>query len=67
MNAQEAQNIKWSENIIIADGDYIDHVAFGIIVNFERMLDRRIPAADFSQWASAETRGSRNASGSSAR
>ncbi len=51
MNAQEAQNIKWSENIIIADGDYIDHVAFDIIVNFERMLDRRIPAADFSQWA----------------
>ena len=51
MNAQEAQNIKWSENIIIADGDYIDHVAFDIIVNFERMLNRRIPAADFSQWA----------------
>ena len=51
MNTQEAQNIKWSENIIIVDGDYIDHVAFDIIVNFERMLDRRIPAADFSQWA----------------
>ncbi len=50
MNAQEAQNIKWSENIIIVDGDYIDHVAFGFIVNFERMLNRRIPAADFSQW-----------------
>lgn len=51
MNAQEAQNIKWSENIIIVDGDYIDHVAFDIIVNFERMLNRRIPTADFSQWA----------------
>ncbi len=51
MNAQQAQNIRWSENIIIADGDYIDHVAFDLIVNFERMLDRRIPAADFSQWA----------------
>ena len=50
MNAQEAQNIKWSENIIIMDGDYIDHVAFDLIVNFERMLNRRIPAADFSQW-----------------
>ena len=50
MNAQEAQNIKWSENIIIVDGDYIDHVAFDLIVNFERMLNRRIPAADFSQW-----------------
>ena len=51
MNAQEAQNIKWSENIIIVDGDYIDRVAFDLIVNFERMLNRRIPAADFSQWA----------------
>ena len=50
MNAQEAQSIKWSENIIIVDGDYIDRVAFDLIVNFERMLDRRIPAADFSQW-----------------
>ena len=50
MNAQEAQNIKWSENIIIVDSDYIDHVAFDLIVNFERMLNRRIPAADFSQW-----------------
>ena len=50
MNAQEAQNIKWSENIIIVDGDYIDHVAFDLIVNFERMLNRRIPSADFSQW-----------------
>ncbi|MGP1492475.1 MAG: DUF6621 family protein [Prevotella fusca] len=51
MNAQEAQNIKWSENIIIVDADYIDHVAFDLIVNFERMLNRPIPAADFSQWA----------------
>ena len=51
MNAEEAQNIKWSENIIIVDGDYVDHVAFDLIVNFERMLNRRIPATDFSQWA----------------
>ena len=51
MNAQEAQNIKWSENIIIVDGDYVDHVAFDLTVNFERMLNRRIPATDFSQWA----------------
>ena len=39
-----------SENIIIVDGDYIDRVAFNLIVNFERMLNRKIPAADFSQW-----------------
>ena len=71
MNAQEEQNIKWSENIIIVDGDYIDHVAFDLIVNFERMLNRRIPAADFSQWVvnialdwTFEARKSRNTSGS---
>ncbi|WIL17474.1 DUF6621 family protein [Prevotella bivia] len=51
MNAQQADKIKWSENIIIADGDYIDYVAFDLIVNFERMLNRKIPTADFSQWA----------------
>lgn len=50
MNAQEAQNIKWSENIIIVDADYVDSVAFNLIVNFERMLDRRIQPTDLSQW-----------------
>lgn len=39
-----------SENVIIVDGDYIDSVAFNLIVNFERMLNRRIPQADLSQW-----------------
>ena len=39
-----------SENVIIVDADYIDEVAFNLTLNFERMLDRRIPAADFSQW-----------------
>ena len=51
MIAQQADKIKWSENIIIADGDYIDYVAFDLIVNFERMLNRKIPTANFSQWA----------------
>lgn len=51
MNAQQPDTIKWSENVIIADGDYIDRVAFDLTVNFERMLDRRIPPVDFSQWA----------------
>ena len=51
MNAQQADKIKWSENIIIADGDYIDYIAFDLIVNFERMLNRKIPTANFSQWA----------------
>lgn len=39
-----------SENVIIVDADYIDDVAFNLTLNFERILDRRIPAADFSQW-----------------
>ena len=51
MNTQNSQNINMSENIIIVDGDYIDRVAFNLIVNFERMLNRKIPPADFSQWA----------------
>ncbi|GAA3006377.1 DUF6621 family protein [Prevotella corporis] len=50
MNLQDSQNIKMSENVIIVDADYIDEVAFNLTLNFERMLDRRIPAADFSQW-----------------
>lgn len=41
---------QWSENVIIADGDYIDDVAFNLIVNFERMIERRIPQADTARW-----------------
>lgn len=44
------QNEKWSENIIIADADYADKVAFDLIVNFERMIGRRIPKADMARW-----------------
>lgn len=44
------ENVKWSENVIIADGDYIDKVAFDLTVNFERMLGRRIPKADLGRW-----------------
>ena len=51
MNTSLVNNSPWSENIIIADADYIDHVAFDLIVNFERMLMRRIPQADLSKWA----------------
>ena len=40
----------WCENMIIADADYIDKVAFDLIVNFERMLMRRIPQADMARW-----------------
>lgn len=41
---------KWSENVILADADYIDRVAFDLIVNFERMIGRRIPKADLARW-----------------
>lgn len=43
-------NYQWSENIIIADADYVDSVTFDLIVNFERMIGRRIPAADLPRW-----------------
>jgi hypothetical protein len=51
MNAQSStNNIKWSENVIVVDADYVDKVAFNLIVNFERMIGRRIPQADFAKW-----------------
>ena len=43
-------NIQWSENVIIADAALVDRVAFDLIVNFERMLERRIPQADMAKW-----------------
>ena len=51
MNTLDTNNIKWSENVIIADADYIDRVAFDLTVNFERMFNRRIQPADMAQWA----------------
>lgn len=41
---------QWSENIIIVDADYVDAVAFDLIVNFERMIGRHIPQADIALW-----------------
>ena len=43
-------NTKWSEIVILVDAEYVDKVAFDLIVNFERMLGRRIPQADTAQW-----------------
>ena len=40
-----------NENVIIADASFVDGVAFDLIVNFERMLERRIPQADMARWA----------------
>lgn len=50
MNAQNTNDIHWSENVIIVDADYLDHVAFDLIVNFERMIGRKIPQADMAHW-----------------
>lgn len=48
MSNMETAN--WSENVILVDADYVDKVAFDLIVNFERMLGRRIPQADLARW-----------------
>lgn len=50
MDTQLSNSIRWSDNVIIVDADYIDSVAFNLIVNFERMLERRIPQADLAYW-----------------
>lgn len=49
MNSK-SHDIQWGENVIIADGEYIDSVAFNLTVNFERMIGRHIPQADMAQW-----------------
>ena len=38
------------DNVIVVDADFADKVAFDLIVNFERMLGRRIPNADMARW-----------------
>jgi len=50
MNNDLNIEIKWSENVVVVDADYVDSVAFNLIVNFERMLGRRIPQADTAKW-----------------
>lgn len=39
-----------AHNVIIVDADYVDRVAFNLIVNFERIIGRRIPPADMARW-----------------
>jgi len=50
MSGKKVVQEKWSENVIIVDADYIDNVAFNLIVNFERMLMRKLPKADMARW-----------------
>lgn len=47
---KEVKSEKWTKNVILVDADYVDKVAFDLIVNFERMLGRRIPQADMAKW-----------------
>ena len=44
------EKTRWSETVVLVDADYVDSVAFNLIVNFERMLNRPIPKADLSHW-----------------
>ncbi len=44
------QETKWAEAVILIDADFLDNVAFDLTVNFERMLNRRIPQADLCHW-----------------
>ena len=41
---------EWSPNVILTDADYLDRVTFDLIVNFERMLERRIEQGDLCRW-----------------
>lgn len=36
----------YTENVVLVDADFLDRVTFDLIVNFERMIDRRIDAGD---------------------
>lgn len=50
MNENVLNKTEWKENVILVDADYVDKVAFDLIVNFERMIGRRIPQADMAKW-----------------
>lgn len=40
----------YTENVVLVDADFLDRVTFDLIVNFERMIDRRIDAGDLCHW-----------------
>ena len=44
------EQVKWSENVLLVDAGWLDHVTFNLTVNFERMLERRIPPGDLCRW-----------------
>jgi len=40
----------FTPSVILVDADYLDKVAFDLIVYFERMIGRRIPKGDLCHW-----------------
>lgn len=50
MNNENVKMEDWCANVIVVDADYVDSVAFNLIVNFERMIGRHIPEADIAHW-----------------
>lgn len=44
------EKTSFAKNVIIINADYVDRVALNLIVNFERMLNRPIAAADIPRW-----------------
>lgn len=47
---EETANNPRGRTVVLADAAYLDRVALDLTVNFERMLDRRIPPADLARW-----------------
>ncbi|MBQ8655764.1 MAG: hypothetical protein IJ527_01685 [Prevotella sp.] len=47
---EEMRQETWAEHVMLVDADYVDRVAFDLTVNFERMLQRRVPQADLARW-----------------
>ncbi len=50
MNASTTHTETNFDTMIIIDADFADRVAFDLIVNFERIINRRIPNADMARW-----------------
>ena len=50
MNNEKTRPAAGCDNMLIIDADFADRVAFDLIVNFARIIGRRIPNADFARW-----------------
>jgi hypothetical protein len=50
MNNYSDRPMVTCDNMMIIDADFVDRVAFDLIVNFERIIGRPIPNADIARW-----------------